>query len=676
MRTLRSLILAMAAVVLGLLPACEKEDAEQKKPLEGKDSYIVELSLTVNGVSYPGAIAGKEIVVEVPENVSLKEASAAVVLSEGATIEPNPAAIKDWSVALKFTVTSKSQEKREYSYACRYAQIVESGSVRLATQAEVNLFAETGISRIKGDLVIGTADGEVITDLKGLDSLRQVSRTLIVNPSYKGENLEGLENLDTVGSFRLGSMTEAFRGSTIKKVTLPALRCVLGDFVVNSNGVETLALPQVENVDGEFFVASNALTDFEVNALRNVGGGIFVASNALTDFGVNGLKNVGGGLTVSGSTLTSIGVPSLEGVGGVLSVIDGVALHELSFPKLISIGGLKIAPRVPTSTLQLEKLDLPKLAACNGEAYIKAENMTTFSVPSLESQKGNMSLTVKKLKTLDFHATDFNGYTLEIWYADELTKIVGPTKFDGSILCKWACFKSFSIEGISTLTGSILIANKLFESPGIVELSFSSVGGYVHFESNDIFEAILLTNLESIGGDLSCHQLYEGSKKLEMPNLKKIGGSCLVMADGGDVQMGALESIGEKSDKAEAKFEFWSANVLCQNLRVVEGSLQLKVFDKSGVKKLDFSKLERVNKNLEIISSNPTQVLEEIDFSKLDYVQSVKIIKQKSLEDFSCFANIFEHGKKVITEEGQWTVSGCKYNPKLQDMQEGRYKGQ
>lgn len=673
MRTLRSLILAMAAVALGLLQACEKEDAEQKKPLEGKDSYIVELSLTVNGVSYPGAIAGKEIVVEVPENVSLKEASAAVVLSEGATIEPDPATIKDWSVALKFTVTSKSQEKREYSYACRYARIVESGSVCLATQAEVNLFAETGISRIKGDLVIGTADGEVITDLKGLDSLRQVSRTLIVNPSYKGENLEGLENLDTVGSLRLGSMTEAFRGSTIKKVTLPSLRCVLGDFVVNSSGVETLALPQVENVDGEFFVASNALTDFEVKALRNVGGGVFVASNALTDFGVNELKNVGGGLTVSGTTLTSIGVPSLEGVGGVLSVIDGMALLELSFPKLISIGGLKIAPRVPTSELQLEKLDLPKLAACNGEAYIKAENMTTFSVPSLESQNGNMSLTVRKLEALDFHATDFNGYTLEIWLADELKKIVGPTKFDGSILCKMAYFKSFYIEGISTLTGSILIANKS-DTPGIVKLSFSSVGGYVHFESNDKFEAILLTNLESIGGDLSCSKLYGGSKKFEMPNLKKIGGSCLVMADGGDVQMGALESIGEKSDKAEAVFDFREASILCQNLRVVEGSLQLIVFDESGVKKLDFSKLERVNKKLMIKSFWDTQVLKEIDFSKLDYVQSVKIIEQTSLEDFSCFANIFEHGRKVITEEGNWAVSGCGYNPTLQDMQEGRYK--
>lgn len=96
------------------------------------------------------------------------------------------------------------QESKVFSYTYRYADIEQSGSVVLATQAEVDNFAETGINRIDGNLTIGTADGEEITNLEGLANLKQISNTLILNPSYKGADLSGLDNLEQLGSFKLG----------------------------------------------------------------------------------------------------------------------------------------------------------------------------------------------------------------------------------------------------------------------------------------------------------------------------------------------------------------------------------------------------------------------------------------------------------------------------------------
>lgn len=91
----------------------------------------------------------------------------------------------------------------------------------LATQAEVDNFAETGINRIDGNLTIGTADGEEITNLEGLANLKQISNTLILNPSYKGADLSGLDNLEQLGSFKLGSIISTSKILRSKRLIYP-----------------------------------------------------------------------------------------------------------------------------------------------------------------------------------------------------------------------------------------------------------------------------------------------------------------------------------------------------------------------------------------------------------------------------------------------------------------------
>lgn len=214
--------------------ACSDDDLEFSG-IEGKDHYISDFALNVGGITYQATIAGDKITVEIPYNTDLKGATAAYTLSEGATINPNPSTIQDWENEWKFVVTSKMQESKVFSYTYRYADIEQSGSVVLATQAEVDNFAETGINRIDGNLTIGTADGEEITNLEGLANLKQISNTLILNPSYKGADLSGLDNLEQLGSFKLGSIISTSKNTTLKTVNLPSLLGVVSDFVINSS---------------------------------------------------------------------------------------------------------------------------------------------------------------------------------------------------------------------------------------------------------------------------------------------------------------------------------------------------------------------------------------------------------------------------------------------------------
>lgn len=136
------------------------------------------------------------------------------------------------------------QDSKVYSYTYQYTDIEQSGSVVLATQAEVDNFAKTGINKIEGSLTIGTADGEEITNLDGLANLKQISNSLVINPSYKGTDLTGLDNLEQLGSFKLGSTTSASKNIMLKTVNLPSLLGVTGDFVVNSSVIEKYLYPK------------------------------------------------------------------------------------------------------------------------------------------------------------------------------------------------------------------------------------------------------------------------------------------------------------------------------------------------------------------------------------------------------------------------------------------------
>lgn len=653
--------------------ACSDDDPEFSG-IEGKDHYISDFALSVGGITYQATIAGEKITVEIPYNTDLEGATAAYTLSEGATINPNPSTIQDWENEWKFVVTSKMQESKVYSYTYRYADIEQSGSVVLATQAEVDNFAETGINRIDGNLTIGTAEGEEISNLEGLIHLKQISNSLIVNPSYKGSDLSGLDNLEQIGGFRLGSITSTSKNTTLKTISLPSLLGVVGDFVVNCSAVEKVSIPKVETVEGDVYVISDSLLDLEANALASVGASLVVKGttesnpkkgHATTEAIVfNSLKQVGNDLAIQYfPKLQGVYLPALEHAGAAsfigLEVVGSIAMTELR-----SVGDFTI------ESYNVSNVSLPALVT-SGKMYISAP-VNNFDISSLKNINGEMYLGVVNLTTLDVSAIDFNGNTLHLYACNQLSKITGPETFNGSFYINTSKVENFTIEGVSNIQGSFTYTTNTKLKNFI--MPFSRIAGDVviglsRANRGVSIESIQFPKLQEIGGklDLTYNRFV---KKIEFPVLKRIIGNDNYIGtakiDDGCI-FNELESIGSTPD-ATTEFYISDGEIKCPKLKTISGSLEIST-NTSTITAISYPTLEAISNKLTI--SRGDEVVTNIDFSGLKTIQQVAIESYTGVSDFSTFRYLFENN--ILTEASQWTVTKCGYNPTFQDMKDGKY---
>ena len=653
--------------------ACSDDDPEFSG-IEGKDHYISDFALNVGGITYQATIAGDKITVEIPYNTDLEGATATYTLSEGATINPNPSTIQDWENEWKFVVTSKMQESKVYSYTYRYADIEQSGSVVLATQAEVDNFAETGINRIDGNLTIGTAEGEEISNLEGLIHLKQISNSLIVNPSYKGSDLSGLDNLEQIGGFRLGSITSTSKNTTLKTISLPSLLGVVGDFVVNCSAVEKVSIPKVETVEGDVYVISDSLLDLEANALASVGASLVVKGttesnpkkgHATTEAIVfNSLKQVGNDLAIQYfPKLQGVYLPALEHAGAAsfigLEVVGSIAMTELR-----SVGDFTI------ESYNVSNVSLPALVT-SGKMYISAP-VNNFDISSLKNINGEMYLGVVNLTTLDVSAIDFNGNTLHLYACNQLSKITGPETFNGSFYINTSKVENFTIEGVSNIQGSFTYTTNTKLKNFI--MPFSRIAGDVviglsRANRGVSIESIQFPKLQEIGGklDLTYNRFV---KKIEFPVLKRIIGNDNYIGtakiDDGCI-FNELESIGSTPD-ATTEFYISDGEIKCPKLKTISGSLEIST-NTSTITAISYPTLEAISNKLTI--SRGDEVVTNIDFSGLKTIQQVAIESYTGVSDFSTFRYLFENN--ILTEASQWTVTKCGYNPTFQDMKDGKY---
>ncbi|MCE8488724.1 DUF4971 domain-containing protein [Bacteroides thetaiotaomicron] len=656
--------------------ACN-DDEPEFSGIEGKDRFISDFVLTVAGTTYQGMIAGDTITIEIPYNTSLKGATAAYTLSEGASINPDPSTIQNWANEWKFVVTSKMQESKVYSYTYRYTDIGQSGSIVLATQAEVDNFAKTGINKIDGNLTIGTADGEEITNLEGLANLKQISNALVINPSYKGADLSGLDNLEHLGSFKLGSTLSTSKNTTLKTVGLPSLLGVVGDFVINSSVVEKVSIPKVGSIGEEMYIVSDALRDLDANAVELVGSSLIlkgttdvgekITGKAMTEAIVfSSLKQVGNGLAFQYfPKLQGIYLPALENAGTVsftnLELIGSIAITELR-----SVGDFTIDDCNNLSTVSLPVL------ATSGKLYIEAQ-VNNLNITSLKSVNGEMYLGAVNIKELDVSSIDFNGNTLSLYACDFLHKITGPETFNGSFYFNWSKTEEFTIEGISDLQGSFYCYgyNKLqnFVMP------FSTIKGYatVNLSSGECnIEAILFPELQEVGGELTFDKNYNVGK-IEFPLLKRVAGTVVVNSNQitNGVLFSELESIGSNTADATTEFKILAGDIVCPKLKTISGSLKITTGNSTVSESISYPNLETISDNLEMTSTSINRKTRTIDLPTLKSIKQIEIKNWTMVKDFSTFKYLFENN--ILTEASQWTVTKCGYNPTFQDMKEGRY---
>ena len=183
------------------------------------------------------------------------------------------------------------------------------------------------------------------SDLQQLKGYTTVTGSLIIGPSI--ENLDGLENLTTIGGLKISG------NRFIKDLTaLESITSISGDLTIYGNIVLT-SLTGLENITsvggtlriGYYDFGNNpALTSLAgLQNLTSIGGDLGIGGNdALTNLsGLENLASVSGGLSISdNAALTTLsGLGNITSVGGDLSIDYNASLTNLSgLDNLTSVG--------------------------------------------------------------------------------------------------------------------------------------------------------------------------------------------------------------------------------------------------------------------------------------------------------------------------------------------------
>lgn len=663
---------------LGVLAFAVGCDDDPEQIFEGVDNRIGAFSLTTTaGEVYHAAIVGEQIIVTVPENVSLTGAEAEYEISERAELYPDPKSVTDWDSEHRFRVLSYNQSPRDYTYTVN-REAVDSRSVVLLTQADVTALAQNGVSEIEGDLIIGNyaAPGaDPVTDLSVLDKLTKVSRHVIVNRSFAGEKIL-LPALRSAGGVVMGSLLGAVALEKPVTVEMPALES-LGELSVNCPMVEQVLMPKLTAVSSLFVnsealrgvnlenltactgnlcfncgnnttsTANKLLANLTLPLLEEVGGSLIVTNHsALSTLNLDALKSVGERFEVSLSALRYFRLPLLETIGSDFSCKSMFSLLILSFPKLAHCGSLNVESTArDTDLAQIElkeltrvdgdlifncksstpKLELSKLEHVGGD--LKLQNfpeLTELSMPCLkECGKSLYLYGLGLLKELDLsQLASLPSLQLVTCYVLERVKVQPTTLHDvelngGSRECAIPVF-----EGAESIDGTLKVSNYTqtnnFEFAGLKQ-----IGSYVHIRSK------------------------RGEGRLSFPDLERVE----------TIDLGNVEWLGHFS--APKLVEVGQTFNLNNGLYLRTGAFEWPQLRRIGTLKLMGNMYGGYNDmKLESLA----------DFALVEQITRVEIRGWSCLTDFSGLKKSFAG----ITPEN-WVIEKCAYVPSYDDMKAGRY---
>ena len=444
-------------------------DDDRNDDFLGTDNFIHKFELIVDQTTYEGSVTDEQILVTFPTGLSLSDAAASVEFCEHATIEPEPAAIKDWSEEMQLTVTAYNGEKRVYTYKPAFSDLAVEGNIVLTTQEEVDAFGKTGTTVIHGNLTIGVdADSEDrITDLSALSRLKEVDYKLIVYKSFVGKTLAGLDNLEKAGGLDISDIDSltgislpklkevglevTLSGKSLKKVALPVLAVITEDLTVKGDSLTELLFSELVKVQGNLILQgsvgtalANPMETLSLPKLEEVDGDFLLdywAHLAQLDLPV--LKHVAGLLTLNNMRKVSVlSLPLLEKAGGITAA--GLrTLAEYHLPALKEIVGYKDASGndnggfvFSASGDYLESVNLPLLEKVQGDFkitnfYSEAEKLE-LKTPNLHTITGSLSVRSSSSKQIFSKFNDVSSFDkltsaskVDIRYFPELYDFTG-----------------------------------------------------------------------------------------------------------------------------------------------------------------------------------------------------------------------------------------------------------
>lgn len=708
MKKIWSLILVTFSL---LIAGCSDED---KIPADADDNFITALTLTKDGKSYDAVIEGNDIVMSVPYTVDLNGATASMVYTPSAKILPNPQTVTDWDSEMLFRVTSFNGKVNEYTYKVIKSEIESDGDVVLKSQADVDAFAETKVSVIKGNLIIGNnaENAAAINNLEALAGIKEITGSLQILNNYKGEALDGL-TFTKVGGIQFGTKETPSPCTDTYRFRLEQLQEISGNVELNNNAVQFVEFDNLTKVGGEIYIKDDAIATFSCPKLAEVGGDLDMSDNSVVnrEYGTSDIKD---------TPLTQLEFPALESVSGKFSIkMPSDNFQSLKLPKLQTAGEIDIFVGWKFKTLEI-----PEISEVNGDLLLSARAETTgyswnrnqtlekiVGLNNLKQVKGTVTIS-------DFSAMpEFpNLSSLSLVGGIYIANLTGlGVSGKGLIDLSNASFQSFNdvdpfihIEGMAfdKLKTKDDLSNVNIDMPitcyddrNRPEVNFKKAGaftcvfGFTNVATNSknlpiTLEEILgnvditvqsspnksidFSNIKSVEGslNLTCTTV----KSLDLSSLKKVGGwFCLQSLGGKGLNLDKLQSVNMSrannsraivgEDRKKGLFIQSTSEISLPDLESVGGLCGFQNY--TG---LSCPKLKSVSEKI-FISTAPN--CPQVSFPALNSVPNIKIENNGKLSDFSTFATVIENGSVT---DGNWEVTGCAYNPTWQDMKEGRYK--
>ena len=436
----------------------------------------------------------------------------------------------------------KNSDWSDTLYIFQGMQGTYTGNVILETNEDIKTFAEYGMTKIAGDLIIQGREIKTLTQLN--NTLEEIDGDLIIQCS-EFTSFDGLYGLKRIaGDFIIDGSNETI--NALKSFEgLNNLNHIGGNFQILAKDNALNALTTFDGLENLTIIHGN----FEINCAIKMS---FRAGSILKNLssfkGLSNLKTIGGDFKIiahtnirSSSRLSVIdklesfeGLENLTTIGGNFEIdasanngYDAASASASALKSLTSFKGLSNLKTIGGDFI---------INASNGERMQQTlYALSTFEgLENLTRIDGDFKISVSKVhvnSNIMSELTSFKGL-------NNLQNIGGDfelkTGTSGNSIPDLPISSFEGLESLSTISGNFITEKSLDVKNYISNLSF--VGGnlklFLYFlESPTI-------NLKEVGGNFS----ISGGTNLSLPRLQTIGGNCHISSDMIDISN--LESIG------------------------------------------------------------------------------------------------------------------------------------
>lgn len=684
---------------------------------EGNDNFISSFKLVLpnsDGGVVTGSIVDGKITVTIPEDVSTVGAKAKIVISENATIYPNPADITNWDNDYSFVVSSHSGQQNIYHYSVRREKKEDSktGNFILYSQTDVNNFVALGIKKLDGNLSIGiktqnyeendmTDNDDPIVSLAGLSLLEEVKGEIYLYVCPDDYSV-GFKNLTKVGSIKVPQ--GKYR---LKDFIFPALEEVYGDICYpnyNATMITTIYLPRLVSVGGNFEIAGlRSLVSFAVPELKQVMGILSLRGNGIMGtietLSFPKLEQVGDQMNIYAFDGTSIKIPVLKTCAGLawegarnLTSIEAPALKQL-------FGSSKFQ-----NFSNVTSISLPLVTYIENLELVGLDNLTTIEMSQLKSAKNIKFDTLRKLANLKclgslneiaetLSLQNLSGLTESFALPTTLTS-VGKLEIANLPGLSELDIRGTGIKGVGITSSSDtpfkLTADDVMDGSltlnGLFKLSgMKKVNGDVTINMNSTTESIeLIPNMETVNGNFTLTYNYT-TGSLNLPLLANINGICRIntratvtipkLQEVGHALIynkGGVNDNGEVPEFALPKLSKVGGDFIIYTGHTMGG---LQYPQDQGVPfDIKMPSLAVIGGVLKIhthenpsTSSRPSNRIANLNgFSTLSKVSGVDIYRQAALRNYTGL-------KKALTSftTDYWKLANVGYKPSYDDLVKG-----